>query len=196
MHVSELRMPVRLWIGFGTVVGMLVWAGGIGATSAIHRQRLTNALRLDCKTKSLTALIQSSFLEERASIRNALLNDETGYPADAESEADRHSAELELLLGTDTGRRLFAKIQETHAQYRQAFDQAFSSCATLALDHWQTMRQICFTGSGRIAAGALSVVVSPLPDFSERIVSDRKTHCTTLGASNVVFDSHNGRRQS
>ena len=128
MRFSDLKVGVRLGMGFGIVVGLMLLLGGF----AIYRLTVINGEVQQVvddrwpKTVALNEIKGNVNVVARA-LRNTIITDD---PAEAEKELKRVEAareaigkrleELNQSIGSGEGKTLLVKVQETRAEYIKA----------------------------------------------------------------------------
>jgi methyl-accepting chemotaxis protein len=122
--MKKLSLRIKLWGGCGTLLGFLLFVGGIGYKSALTTQSLVHTVQFNVHKQNLAAAIELAIEKEKVGGRDALLHDDSKYLSAARADFDQQMAALEPLLTSTTSHELFAQIKETNAAYGGLADQA------------------------------------------------------------------------
>jgi len=125
MHISNLKIGIRLSLGFGAIAMLLTAVAFIGITCLAKLNDGTNVIVHDRypKTAKLQTIDAEVNIDARA-MRNMILSAD---PKQVEQEAarlaasnaivDKKLAELDAEMHSDTGRALLKAIVDTHQRY-------------------------------------------------------------------------------
>ncbi len=125
--MNSLSLKVKLGIGFGVLLLIVVALGGIGYRSAISESQLSYTVERQSVKKELVRELQLSIEAQIASLRGFLLtgkDERLKAGEEARQSFLGNMDKLQPLLQTEAGKHAFAEIQRGFAEYRPVMDHA------------------------------------------------------------------------
>jgi methyl-accepting chemotaxis protein len=123
--MSKLSLKMKLGLGFGALLLIMVVIGGIGYQSAMKMSD-ANARAINDLTKSKLAGQMTTATEKQTTgVRGFLLagkEDLLKHDQEGQTEFKEAGDQLEKLLDTEEGKRLYAEIRRTAQQFRTIAD--------------------------------------------------------------------------
>lgn len=125
--MKHLSLKMRLWLGSGALLVILIAVGFEGFWTARETDSLVRTAQFNIHKQDLGAAIELAIEKEKVGGRDVLLHDDDKYLTAARADFAQKMAELEPLLSTPTSRQLFAQIQDAHTRYRLVIDQSIQA---------------------------------------------------------------------
>jgi methyl-accepting chemotaxis protein len=125
--VKNLSLKMKLWLGCGSLLLILLITGGIGYKSALTTQKLATTVQFNTEKRRLSLLIQFALEREKVGGRDVLLHDDAANLADARADFQQRMATLQPLLTSPTSHRLFDQIHDTNDVYCRLADDAIQA---------------------------------------------------------------------
>jgi len=120
--VNKLSLRKKLWVGFGSLLLVVLFIGGAGIWSSITTASLIRTAEFNVHKQNLVSQIELAIEKEKVGSRDALLHDDTKGLIAAREEFREKMAELQPLLTSTTSHQLFAEIERTNTNYCQGAD--------------------------------------------------------------------------
>src|ERR1019366_9528429 len=122
--MNKLSLKIKLAVGFGSLLLILILLGGVGYKSAVTTEKLSHEVRFNSTKKDLTLAIQLAIEKQKVGVRDALLHGDMSYLNAARAEFGEKMDALRPLLSSEQSRALFASIQQAAAAYEHIADRA------------------------------------------------------------------------
>jgi len=122
--MRKLSLKMKLGMGFGTLLVILTFLGGIGYRAVVTTEAVSRNVQFNSTKKDLSLAIQLAIEKEKVGGRDALLNGSTKYLSAARAEFRDRMEALQPQLSSEQSRNLFAEIQQTTATYDGLADRA------------------------------------------------------------------------
>src|ERR1019366_8871895 len=120
--MNKLSLKIKLAVGFGSLLLILILLGGVGYKSAVTTEKLSHEVRFNSTKKDLTLAIQLAIEKQKVGVRDALLHGDMSYLNAARAEFGEKMDALRPLLSSEQSRALFASIQQAAAAYEHIAD--------------------------------------------------------------------------
>ena len=124
--MKKLSLRSKLWLGFGSLLAILMVVAGVGYKSAVDNRSLVRSVQRSVAQQNLAAAIELAVEKERVGGRNVLLHDDDAYLRTSRAEFDRRMADLKALLTSAASRERVEQIGEKNAAYTDFINQAFA----------------------------------------------------------------------
>jgi len=122
--VKSLSLKAKLWGCCGSLLGILLLVGGIGYKSALTMDGLVRTVQFNVHKQNLSSAIQLAVEKEKVGGRDALLNGDKVYLANARADFQEQMETLKPLLTTPTSHQLFEQTEQVNAAYCDFVDKA------------------------------------------------------------------------
>jgi len=122
--MKKLSLRMKLWLGSGSLLIILLAVGGIAFLSAQKTAKLNATAQFNVHKQSLSSAIQFAFEKKKVGSRDVLVHDDEKYLADAREDLQKQMDALQPLLTSTTSHKLFTQIQEANAANDRVVDQA------------------------------------------------------------------------
>ena len=122
--MNKLTLKQKLWMGFGSLLAILLLTGGTGYWSALKTRKLAETVKFNVSKEELSYRIRGAMFMERIGARDALLTGNSTKLMDARAEFGAALEALRPLLSTPTSRQLFSQVEESHQANAKLTDRA------------------------------------------------------------------------
>jgi methyl-accepting chemotaxis protein len=117
-----LSLKMKLGLGFGTLLSVMTVVGGIGFYSTFRIGTATEAIQVNDKKNLLVQTMETALEKQTTGVRGFLLagkEDLLKHDQDGQQEFKENAEELQKLLVTDKGKKLFADITRSFEAWRE-----------------------------------------------------------------------------
>jgi len=126
MILRKFGLKLKIAIGFGSLLAIIVVMGLIGYRSAVVNEKIVNGVRLYSSMTDITRSLQAAILLKRIGERDVLMgrdHDTTHLFERGEADFNRGLEELKPLLSTEEDRQLYAQVVFTNLKYSSRNEQ-------------------------------------------------------------------------
>jgi methyl-accepting chemotaxis protein len=120
--MNKLSLKMKLGLGFGTLLSVMTVVGGIGFYSTFRIGTATEAIQVNDKKNLLVQTMETALEKQTTGVRGFLLagkEDLLKHDQDGQQEFKQNAEELQKLLVTDKGKKLFADITRSFEAWRE-----------------------------------------------------------------------------
>jgi methyl-accepting chemotaxis protein len=122
--VKNLSLKAKLWLCCGSLLTILLLVSGIGYRSAVTMDGLVQTVQFNVHKQNLSSAIQLAVEREKVGGRDALLNGDKVYLANARADFQQQMDTLKPLLTSPTSHQLFEQTEQSNAAYCAFIDKA------------------------------------------------------------------------
>jgi len=122
--MKSINLKTMLWIGFGGLLTLLLFVGGIGYWSARTTQRLTKVAQKESDRQDLASAIGLTIEKERAGVRDAMYEDNSKFLIEARQDFSKQAEALRSALESSESKQMLAQLEAAHEALAHAQDQA------------------------------------------------------------------------
>ena len=182
--MKKLSLRMKLWLGSGSLLIILLAVGGLGFLSARKTTALITTVEFNTHKKDLSAAIQFAFEKKKVGARDLLLHDDGKYLTDAREDLQKQMDTLQPLLTSTTSHQLLAQIQEANVANDRVVDQAIQ--LHKSGDNAQAMA-VFYGPEALQTRAALKKSVSDLMDWFTKIADDAAADAVTNATKAETF---------
>jgi len=166
--MSKLSLKMKLGLGFGALLLIMLVVGGIGYESVMKMSDANARAIADLTKSKLAAQMNAATEKQSTGIRGFLLagkEDLLKHDQEGQAEFKEASDQLQKLLSTEEGRRLFAEIQRAAEQFRAMADKEI---ALKRAGKGKEAEQVGFAEEATQIRNALRGALSELDQFYDK----------------------------
>jgi methyl-accepting chemotaxis protein len=182
--MTTLNLKMKMGLGFGSLVAMMVFLGLLGYRSAVTTETISRNVQFNSTKKDLSQAIRLAIEREKVGGRDALLSGRKETLNSARLELQVNMNTLRPQLSTEQSKKLFADTLEASETYDGFVDKAIG-----LKDTGKTKEALdVFYGPGaQQARSNLQNVTAALVDWYDKLKSDADDQQAASDASNKVL---------
>jgi methyl-accepting chemotaxis protein len=119
--MNKLSLKMKLGLGFGVILVIMTAVGGIGFYSTFRLATVTDNIQVNDKKMLLSETMETAIERQTTGVRGFLLagkEDLLKHDQEGQQEFKQSADQLEKLLVTDEGKKVFAEMSRSFGEWR------------------------------------------------------------------------------